>query len=837
MRVMHVVAALLVAIACACAPARAQGTGNTVPEPISTTELHDLLRRYVTPTREDWDAIEGLHDDYRAAFKQLREGDIEKLLQSQRSIEGAGFPRRDQFDKLMRDLERVTKQIGTLDGTLFEGIAVVVGDDKRQGVTRAANARLREREMRGGTMSAMGMMTSVDISPLVIDAFADEPEALASITPDLVEYEERLTTGVKGANEEGLSMWTDMFRELEKAGFSEMTEEDMRNNPERMTALMEAAQAAMQKAGAKVQKRAMTIRELNDRTYRALSAKLTGDPQRRLRAVYLRRAHPMVGYDTTMERLFASLAKSSAIAPDVKERLATERTSFVQADDAIVDQLVKLDNERAQSQEIFNPFGGGNEELQTKIQELMAKRGELQQRTVAAIRPLVGDERYDRIFQRLAMAPEGANPLAAVDVDASEGDHAAATEQESIAEAVAFDGSGRLPPMDVGAIQLMAGTMNLDPGMKSAIETMHADYQKVWTDTIEPLLKEVATLAANQWTQTPEGEMKWNSEAVSAHATKQREAVNKAMDLDQAFFADLVKVLGDSHANEVTVAQFDRVGMLRQIRPDLYGSGFALGDEEMPVSIVTILNGPAMPDEARPIARAAIAEVAKDAIPRLREIDNAAMQVATETQNLGMSWGVRFQGGEQPDGAEMAKFQAESMRLQAKSNDLRRERQKILTSIFEAMKSATPEANRAALQLAYDKAAFPMIFNDPRSALPFLDRAAALPDLTADQRTRLDAVRAEYERDYFDACRRMVIRGDTATPATEADTMAAYREYAARANERSKVQFDRDERSARAVSQVRRVLTDEQITQIPGLGEYEKNLKGQSNGGSPYAID
>ncbi|MBL9147225.1 MAG: hypothetical protein JNM94_00885 [Phycisphaerae bacterium] len=836
MRVMHVVAALLVAIACACAPARGQGTSGAVPEPISTTELHDLLRRYVAPTREEWDAIEGLHDDYRASFKQLREGDIEKLLESQRAIEGTGFPRRDKFEKLIRDTERVTKRIGEIDGTLFEGIAVVVGEDKRQGVTRAANARLRQRELRGGSMSAMGMMNATDMSPIVIDSFADAPEVLATITPDLIDYEERLTASAKGAGEDALSMWTDMFRELEKAGFAEMTEEDMRNNPERMTALMETAQRAMQEAGKKVQKRVQAIRELNDRTYRGLSAKLTGDPQRRLRAVYLRRAHPMIGYDTSFERLFASLEKSATISPELKERLRVERTNFVQANDAIIDQLVKLDNERTESSDLFNPFGGGGEELQKKLQELQTKRAELQERTASTLRPMVGDERYDRIFQRLAMAGDSANPFATIDVDATDEAVAEAAAHEASVEATVFDAGRSLSPLDVGMIQLMSGSMNLDAGMKSTLETMHADYQKTWTDSIAPLLEEVAKQEGNQWTRSEDGSMRWNAEAISAHAAKQREAVAKALDLDEAFFADVLKVLGESHANEILVVRLDRVTMMRQLRPDLFGSGFAFGDEEVAVPIMTILSHESIPDDARPAARAAVAAAAATAIPRLRELDVAAMENATQTQNLGMSWGVQFQDGQPPDAAAMAKFQEESMKLQTKAEELRRERQKIMTSIFEAMKSAIPEANRDAFQLAYDKAAFPSIFNDPRTALPFLDRASALPDLTPDQRARLDSVRAEYERDYFDACRRMV-RRNPSPPKASNDPSAVYREYAARQNERMKVQFERDERSARAVSQVRRVLTDEQIKQVPGLGEYEQNLKGQSNGGFPYPLE
>jgi hypothetical protein len=49
-------------------------------------------------------------------------------------------------------------------------------------------------------------------------------------------------------------------------------------------------------------------------------------------------------------------------------------------------------------------------------------------------------------------------------------------------------------------------------------------------------------------------------------------------------------------------------------------------------------------------------------------------------------------------------------------------------------------------------------------------------------------------------------------------------------NARAKIQFERDERSARAVSQLRRILNEEQQQRIPALGNYEKSLQDATPG-------
>lgn len=93
-RVRSVLIALLLFVVAFAAPraAEAQGTSGQLPDPMPTTELNDLLKRYVKPDSTQMATIETLHDDYRTQFRELRESEIEKFLKDMQALGGGGVP-------------------------------------------------------------------------------------------------------------------------------------------------------------------------------------------------------------------------------------------------------------------------------------------------------------------------------------------------------------------------------------------------------------------------------------------------------------------------------------------------------------------------------------------------------------------------------------------------------------------------------------------------------------------------------------------------------------------------------------------------------------------------
>jgi len=78
------------AFAAALLPAKsamAQGTMGTVPDPISSRDLDSYADR-LQLSRQQRQAVDAMHDQYRDEFEQLRQRDIEKFLSDTRGMAG-----------------------------------------------------------------------------------------------------------------------------------------------------------------------------------------------------------------------------------------------------------------------------------------------------------------------------------------------------------------------------------------------------------------------------------------------------------------------------------------------------------------------------------------------------------------------------------------------------------------------------------------------------------------------------------------------------------------------------------------------------------------------------
>ena len=125
-----IVTAILLALFALTAPAAAQGTSDTLPDPISSNDL-DRWASWLELTEQQRLAIDPFHDDYRTAFKSLREGDIEAFMEDFRGLR-QGFmqiPNSEQIEDLLDQSERLLGRIRTLDERLFAGMDTVLTEE------------------------------------------------------------------------------------------------------------------------------------------------------------------------------------------------------------------------------------------------------------------------------------------------------------------------------------------------------------------------------------------------------------------------------------------------------------------------------------------------------------------------------------------------------------------------------------------------------------------------------------------------------------------------------------------------------------------------------------
>ena len=118
------------------------------------------------------------------------------------------------------------------------------------------------------------------------------------------------------------------------------------------------------------------------------------------------------------------------------------------------------------------------------------------------------------------------------------------------------------------------------------------------------------------------------------------------------------------------------------------------------------------------------------------------------------------------------------------------------------------------------------------TALPFIEKSLEMGDLTDAQRQELTSLHQRYRDEYVSYCRKMVPKRESLPEETDEQSRTEFwKRRMAEQNEQAKIRFDRDERSQRAVSQLRRILTAEQAARIGALASYDHDAAG--NGAMP----
>lgn len=799
-----------------------------VPDPMSYSELSRLLRAYDTLTPEQMAAVESAHDSYRERFRALREGDIQRFLDSMQKMRG-GMPSKQQADDMIKGMERVNKQIAEVDDSLFEAVVTLAGEDHRTALMRARDARARNRVTSGALASAFAAPVA-DLSEITLELELTPAERQA-VDPTLISYEARLTPGLRDHATASLRMWREVFDELERSGFGNLSQEDMVNDPEKMKAMMEAMQAAMAKAAKHTQAKLADLLALNQSTFQSLSTQLTGKTQRHLRHTFVQKAYAQLGGDpASAERAMLAALRIKKLTAEQRQQVEEAYARWQTADNAIVDKAMKeADEYHSTHSQIDAMTDMGSWQKTTK--EVWEKRNGGGAAALKELSNILGDERYQNMAEKAAQnegkdfftdtqdpeADSEATPGMTVEASAAEQDFLSPPD---------FSASGG--PMPEAAVTAIADQLALDESRRILLTTMHGDYVKNWSTATEPeskQMREAADHMMHRASEDPESVAQVMKEGRNKQAAAMQALFEKGTQLDSAFFADVESALGADAAAVVAAAKLER--MISRTSPYLsrYAGGWnAFGMQAGSVNLVKVLREANLTAEERKAALGALQPRAAALTAKCVEGMMASQQFQRDYQALAekAAGATRSEEGK-TDMAEMQKIGLSMAELQRKLSTVTDQLDADTRAAYKAALDALPEPRREVLQLAYDQAQYPTIFRDKRSALPFLDKALEMKDLTDQQRPQLEALLKSYREEHIKACRAMVPKPMPQPSQTDQASMQQYwQDQMAEANRRETIRFDRDERSQRAVSALRRILTADQAARIPGLSSYEQ---------------
>jgi hypothetical protein len=135
-----------------------------------------------------------------------------------------------------------------------------------------------------------------------------------------------------------------------------------------------------------------------------------------------------------------------------------------------------------------------------------------------------------------------------------------------------------------------------------------------------------------------------------------------------------------------------------------------------------------------------------------------------------------------------------------------------------ALVGALPPTAADTLQSAFNRRAYPDVYNDGASAGPPIRSALRLADLTADQRRMINDLAAEFHPAYSSLCGQMVqITEEAQMPVGASFDADDWKKWQERQEALAKLTFDRTELSARTIRSLRAILTDSQIERLGGL--------------------
>ena len=814
--------------------AAAQGGREIVGGPVTTTRFERLARLYVAPTTQEMTALDRLHERYLEKFRAEIDPEIAALAD-----EGSqGFPTRDRFEKLMRDMDRINARIAEADSALFAAATEAVAEARRPGVARMKSARERQRLLSGVArfvpMSFGHGAAFVDLADILArDKYtkAVPAEAREQFDAFLASQEPRLLAQARNLNtaaREGMNRMFDL---------SAMAMQDTAPNipagatPEQEA---EARAEAGRRAGERMRSMAAAMEEIG-RPIRKILRSNHADNR-----IACGQLAPILGRAAADElrelvatRALGGEAYSFGMSMDDNLQLASvarrmKRDGQVAEDArARIDELVaRWHGQRAGALEAFMTVSDDNDGTSSAFGAEDGAQESPQQAAINAAREQARErlERADGELKDALLAMLGGGFGRYFEkVDPEEGEEGQTeyfvkTDEptpEEAADIAAQTGVGQgiefgyLQPIEKGEVLAALKVA----GATAAADLVDATYD-TWLDAKWQAkvgaLNEAYRGAQDQSYQYEDNGVKYNAAMFARMADLARSTVAAVCDADEALASDLGGALGIA-ADSPAVALLRLASVRRLSEADGVGEAGEMDPQTPSVARMLALA------DATPAEVARILGDSKDAwaslVAQVRPVFAQVAEIEEKQSALSMQLSPN-------DRASARQF---TDRYEA----MARERAKLLGGVREKLLSTFDEAcaravedpeRRDAFRRARTRAVFPALYSIEQSAEVPLTAALSLRDIDEDLRAKVEALRAEYIAVFDKLSDRMIEIAAKANDRTQDD----WAEYTRQMQLVDGLRFERDERTAKAIGELRRLLGPERASRIPSLAEREK---------------
>jgi hypothetical protein len=826
------VALLAVCAACIAPDAHAQSSRDIVGGPITTQRLERFLNAYVAPTDAEAAAMDRLHESYLDRYRAEIEPEASALMGSMSGRQ----PSKDEYEKFLRSLDRMQDKISEADNQFFASATELLAESRRGGMQRVREARERQRLL-SGIVQFAPMMLGGGAGFIDLPARAIREEYFSKVS---AENREAFDAVLRSQEQRTLGQAREYNSEVRKALFGffdvmmsmqEAAQEAARavdpNNPDSFRA-MEAQQRAMMEKiaalGTEVRNAVKSNFEANRAGAAALAALLPEESGVLLRLDVADAAVNSVGFGggrgnvsrTRMRTLGGRIDRDPEITPEVKAEIANILKSW-RRDQAQASE--KLAEAMLDAPTSFGMFGASSES--ETVDAARRKYRDVGNAALKQIAAKLLDKSSRYVISSSGFEEDGTEVelYRVASVPKAEEDNSKDAEfNEARARSSFVDGSAgqSIDAMTADDVVRVAQTIGVDSSSQAVIEAVVDGWKSSqWDAQIAPLTTRMLEVARSRMTADDTGMLRYDDTLVREFESLRTRVAALAFELDEKLYADLASALGLA-ADDALLA------LLRLERTDVavsraIGPG---GNVGIPLPLSRIL-ARAKIDPA--IARAVLqggkeefAALASSLPSRLRErLELAHRQAATERV-----FATRDQAA-----VERASREYGELMLKASQTDLAFG--ELLTKTFvDAFNSHAGDAMVAdGFRRAVLASAYPEVYKRSDSAQIQLDAAQALSGLSDDQRARLAALAAEYTVVFEKLSEEMIM--PPSFPVMDASDEATWSDYQKRAEAIEKARFSRNERTEKALAELRRILGADKASLVPGLLKDEEATAGE----------
>jgi Spy/CpxP family protein refolding chaperone len=825
----------------------AQGTNGMLPGPISSHDLAAWAEQLQLTDRQR-QAIEPFHEAYRESFRQLREGEIEAYLQEVGGQMGRGFRslNREGIKDSLGKLERLMARIALLDDSLFNNMQSVLSDEQIVRLPQIMQARKRQRYSSGATRMVGGANAAarVDLTRLYRDLDL-EPGGREAADQIMAQYGDRLTAATKDLYEATTQMFLVVVESLENQGVS--LETLGRGGPPPRD-MMDAMRNAWMEASTKPREKAAAISDLNAQTLRRVAEFLPADAKATLRDRYQARAYAEVprASQSQAARAFQAALRLPGLSPDMQADVTAMAVEFRASAEPIVDEMIKAVDEYRANWSPWDRGSDARDEYNRKLESGRERLAALDKSAVGSLEALLGPDLAGSVQVAAAEMKAGEEQDRQGDRRGRRGGESGDVEAtEAFIAGLGPDPylPGPITSRDVAAYR---ERLQLGENEQFILKSLHEEYigefnriQRTDVQTLRSALAQAWPPRRDDADENAEPPAPPTAQQIDDIYDLREKALTSILALDATFFEDvetlvaapdqapLVQRLRAARQRSVydrglqdnsTGAMFWRRGG-RGRRGGPRGAGMEASSNENGVDLARLVEDLKLSADDAAKMNKLLAEYETAAIDGFRRQYESAMHLRKAAEKLRAEQSAARRQGERRDRQAMRSRWEAYQRLSENEGAQATADRKFMIELnrtsLASLLEALPAAQAEALRTAYKYAAFPTVYDDPHGAGRYLEIALQLRDVGDDQRSRITEIVGAYRAAHDEVGDKIAeIYKVQADPDTARWDRERWTKFMEQRNQLEVLAFERDELNAKALRQLREVLTDEQEARL-----------------------